>query len=76
MKLNIGCGKRNFGKDWIHIDGSRYEHIHSHDIINLPFGEDSVDIIYASYVFEYFDREEANDVINNYINLTFIFFYK
>jgi predicted SAM-dependent methyltransferase len=63
MKLNIGCGKRNFGKDWIHIDGSRYEHIHSHDVINLPFDEDSVDIIYASHVFEYFDREEANDVL-------------
>jgi hypothetical protein len=24
MKLNIGCGKRNFGNDWIHIDGSNY----------------------------------------------------
>ena len=39
MKLNIGCGKRNFGEDWIHIDGSDYEHIHSHDIVNLPFEE-------------------------------------
>ena len=39
MKLNLGCGKRNFGKDWIHIDGSNYEHIHSHDIENLPFEE-------------------------------------
>lgn len=24
IKLNIGCGKRNFGEDWIHIDGSNY----------------------------------------------------
>ena len=66
MKLNLGCGKRNFGKDWIHIDGSRYEHIHSHDIVNLPFEENTIDIIYASHVFEYFDREQANIVLNKW----------
>ncbi len=66
MKLNLGCGKRNFGKDWIHIDGSNYEHIHSHDIVNLPFEENSVDLIYASHVFEYFDREEADAVLQKW----------
>jgi predicted SAM-dependent methyltransferase len=66
MKLSLGCGKRNFGYEWIHIDGSSYEHIHSHDIINLPFEENSVDIMYASHVFEYFDREEAVDVLNKW----------
>lgn len=63
IKLNLGCGKRNFGKDWFHIDGSNYEHIYSHDIINLPFENESIDLIYASHVFEYFDREEANVVL-------------
>ena len=66
MKLNIGCGKRNFGEDWIHIDGSYYDHIHSHDIVNLPFEKNTVDIIYASHVFEYFDREQTNDVLNKW----------
>ena len=66
MKLNLGCGKRNFGKGWIHIDGSNYPHIHSHDIVNLPFKENSVDLIYASHVFEYFDREEADDVLQKW----------
>jgi predicted SAM-dependent methyltransferase len=66
MKLNLGCGKRNFGSDWIHIDGSNYEHIHSHDIENLPFEENTVDIIYASHVFEYFDRDYANVVLNKW----------
>ena len=69
MKLNIGCGKRNFGKDWIHIDGSEYDHIHSHDIVNLPFTKNSVDLIYASHVFEYFDREDANKVLNKWIDI-------
>ena len=66
MKLNIGCGKRNFGEDWIHIDGSDYEHIHSHDIVNLPFEENTCDLIYASHVFEYFDREEAKEVLKKW----------
>lgn len=66
MKLSLGCGKRNFGYDWVHIDGSNYDHIYSHDIVNLPFEENSVDIIYASHVFEYFDREEAINVLNKW----------
>ena len=66
MKLNLGCGKRNFGKGWIHIDGSNYPHIHSHDIVNLPFEDNKVDLIYASHVFEYFDREEADDVLQKW----------
>jgi predicted SAM-dependent methyltransferase len=66
MKLNLGCGKRNFGDSWIHIDGSDYKHIHSHNIVNLPFENNSVDLIYASHVFEYFDREEAIDVLEKW----------
>lgn len=66
MKLNIGCGKRNFGDEWIHIDGSKYEHIHSHDIVQLPFEDNSVNLIYASHVLEYFDREEVTNVLHNW----------
>ena len=66
IKINLGCGKRNFGDDWIHIDGSKYSHIYSHDIVNLPFDDNSVDLIYASHVFEYFDREEAVDVLKKW----------
>ena len=66
MKLNLGCGKRNFGEDWIHIDGSKYAHIYSHDIVDLPFDNDSVDLIYVSHVFEYFDREESINVLQKW----------
>tara|TARA_B100001093_G_scaffold518631_1_gene604194 strand:- start:1930 stop:2472 length:543 start_codon:yes stop_codon:yes gene_type:complete len=68
IKINLGCGKRNFGKDWFHIDGSKYEHIYSHDIVNIPFEKESVDLIYASHVFEYFDREEADVVLEKWFN--------
>tara|TARA_B100000424_G_scaffold57824_2_gene41880 strand:- start:5916 stop:6455 length:540 start_codon:yes stop_codon:yes gene_type:complete len=66
MKVHLGCGKRNFGSDWIHIDKSDYPHVKYHDVINLPAEENSVDIIYASHMFEYFDRKEALDVLNKW----------
>jgi predicted SAM-dependent methyltransferase len=66
IKLNIGCGWRNFGSDWFHIDGGEYDHLHSKDIINLPFQNNSVDIVYASHVFEYFDRSEAKEILREW----------
>jgi len=63
MKVHVGCGKRNFGDDWHHIDGTSYQHVKSNDIKNIPFKENTVDLIYASHVFEYFDRGEASDVL-------------
>lgn len=59
-KINIGCGWRNFGDDWIHIDGGNYEHLDYNDISNLvQFDDNSVELIYASHVIEYFNREEV-----------------
>ena len=66
IKLHLGCGWRNFGNDWIHIDAGTYDHLNSKDIVNLPFLDNSVDIIYASHVFEYFDSEEAIDVLKKW----------
>lgn len=59
IQLNIGCGWRNFGKDWIHIDGGDYDHLDYKNITKLEFEDNSVDLIYASHVLEYFDRDEA-----------------
>jgi len=63
MKLHIGCGWRDFGKDWVHIDAGNYPHVEQdvRDICNLPYDNDSAELIYASHVIEYFDR---NDVVN------------
>ncbi len=64
MKINLGCGKRNFGSEWIHIDGNNYDHIDSTDIINFDYS--NVEIIYASHVIEYFDRYEILDILINW----------
>ena len=66
IKLNLGCGWRNFGEDWIHIDGGNYSHVSSHDITKLPYNDNSVDLIYASHVFEYFDREDGLGVLKEW----------
>ena len=63
MKLHLGCGKRNFGSQWIHIDCGNYPHVTSHNITTLPFANHSCDIIYASHVIEYFDREEIIPIL-------------
>lgn len=67
VRLHIGCGKRNFGKHWYHIDGGNYGHLNANDITNLDqFGDCTVDLIYASHVIEYFDREEVNKLLKEW----------
>jgi predicted SAM-dependent methyltransferase len=66
LKLNLGCWTRDFGPDWVHIDGGDLPHLDSHDIVNLPYEDNSVDLIYASHVFEYFDREEGLEVLKKW----------
>jgi len=67
IKLHIGCGWRNFGKEWIHIDGGNYDHLDYKSITDLAqFKNNSVDLIYASHVFEYFDRKEAADLLKEW----------
>jgi predicted SAM-dependent methyltransferase len=65
VKINLGCGWRNFGEDWIHVDGGNYEHLDLvHDISKrLPFADDLADLIYSSHVIEYFCRDEIKDIL-------------
>jgi len=58
VKINIGCGWRNFGEEWTHIDGGDYSHLDHSDIFLKDYSDNSVDLIYSSHMIEYFDREE------------------
>ena len=69
IKLHLGCGWRNFGDDWVHIDGGDYDHLDHNDITKLPHEDESVDVIYASHVLEYFDRDEAIPVLQEWIRV-------
>ena len=68
IKINLGCGWRNFGDDWYHIDGGDYKHLDSHDIFNIPFENNTVDVIYASHVIEYFNRQEIIPILKKWKN--------
>lgn len=68
IKVNLGCGWRNFGKEWIHIDGGDYAHLSKkYKTIELyEFADDSIDIIYASHLIAYFDRVEFQSLLKQW----------
>lgn len=69
MKLHLGCGKRHIlGDDWIHVDLANFPHIdYQHDIRTLPmFADNSIDLVYACHVLEYFDRQEAIEALREW----------
>lgn len=70
IKINMGCGKRNFGSDWVHIDAAKFDHVDHYSIEKLDFFEEStVDLIYASHVLSYFDREEIKLLLNEWFRV-------
>lgn len=67
MELHLGCGKR-YIPGFVHVDLDDFPHIdYRHDVCTLPMFEDnSVDLIYACHVIEYFDRIEVLDVLREW----------
>lgn len=63
IKLHLGCGKRNFGDSWIHIDQAEFDHIKYKSVTLLEFENSTVDLIYTAHMFEYFDREVGDKVL-------------
>jgi predicted SAM-dependent methyltransferase len=66
MKYHIGCGKRDFGKDWVHIDAAKFPHIQGDDIYLTKVPPGSATLIYCSHMLEYLDRSEAEELIQSW----------
>ena len=68
VKINMGCGWRNFGPGWTHIDLGDYDHLdYKCDVSNdLPLDDNSVDLIYSSHVIAYFNKDEIVDVLTEW----------
>ena len=66
MKINMGCGWRDFGPEWVHIDGGDYDHIDHNNIFKLPYEDESVNLIYASHVIEYVDKGDIDVLLNEW----------
>ena len=67
MKLHLGCWYRNI-PGFINIDLCDMPHIHyKSSVDNLPMIEDnSVHLIYSSHNFEYFDKVQAPQVLQEW----------
>lgn len=67
LKIHLGCGKRNI-PGFVHVDIDNHPHIdYIHKINDLPmFANNSADFIYSCHNFEYFDRDEAINVLKEW----------
>lgn len=69
-KLHLGCGKRDFGQDWIHADKADFPHIDFKSVYPLDYMETGkMDLVYASHLLPYFDREEAPSVLAEWVRV-------
>lgn len=66
-QINLGGGKRIF-PGFINVDLADFPHIHyRQDVRKLGnFESNSADLIHASHVLEYFDRQEVVDVLKEW----------
>lgn len=67
LRLHLGCGKRVI-PGFVNIDIADFKHIHHKTSIDKldMIEDDSVDLIYCSHAFEYFDRQEAVKVLDEW----------
>jgi len=67
QKLHLGCGKR-FLEGFIHVDFEPHPNVqYVRDIGDLSiFDSGTIDEIYCSHAFEYFDRKEAGLVLKEW----------
>lgn len=68
LKLNLGCGKRERLPGFTNVDIARGKNVDIKcDVRRLPMIKDnSVEMIYASHILEYFDHNEAVEVLKEW----------
>ncbi len=62
--LNLGCGDR-FKHSWVNVDFiSNHKNVIAHNLRNnIPFADQSFDVIYHSHILEHFPKSEAEAFI-------------
>lgn len=69
IKYNVGCGKRNFGADWFHVDGADFPHVWGKDVFLRGTPSNMVDLLYSSHLIAYFDREEVEGLFKEWFRV-------
>ena len=67
-KANVGCGKRNFGEDWLHFDGGNFDHVIDQDISLSLLPDEYFHLIYSSHLIAYFDRQQIVELFVSWYN--------
>jgi SAM-dependent methyltransferase len=67
INLHLGCGRINH-PGFINVDGAYFPHVHYiRALDNLaPFGDNSVDFVYASHCLEHFPFEDTQRVLEEW----------
>jgi predicted SAM-dependent methyltransferase len=66
LKLHLGCGSK-YIPGFIHVDVIEGDHIrHQGSVCELPYPDESVDLIYTSHVLEHFRRSEIRNVLHEW----------
>ena len=69
VKIHVGCGKRDFGDGWYHVDVHPHSHVDSSGIGLLTFGKNEIDLIYASHFLEYLEPKKAGYLLGRWHHL-------
>lgn len=63
LKIHLGCGKRDFGIEWLHYDGGNFPHTIGKNVTQIALLDETADLIYACHLIAYFDREEIKPIL-------------
>lgn len=67
IKIAVGCGARYYGDDWFHVDGGKqFPHVGTYDVSLSDWKDETVDLIYASHLLNYFDHSEVPGLLNTW----------
>jgi len=69
IKYNLGCGKRDFGSGWIHVDGEKHPHATDDDVWLWNTESETADIIYSSHLLEYMDATDAQIILHQWFRV-------
>jgi len=68
--LHIGCGTNILPKPFENLDIRKLPGVdHISEVNPLPFKDDTFDLVYSAHVLEHFNRDETQDIVNEWVRV-------